>query len=1380
MAYLGHRPAVGENNSFRILDDISSYVLTFDGSSASAVSLSNETIIMTDDKHRYITGQRVTYSNGGGGDITGLTNGQAYFVINHSSTEIKLASSASNALAGTAVDLTGLGTGSSHTLTLAFDGVNTKFVPTFGNGLHDALIKRAAQLVISLNGIIQQPHDTATPTTGFGVDALGNIIFSNPPISTDIFWAHVLASNTVTFDSSDNDVDTFTGDGSTTSFTLSKVPPDNRNILVTIDGVVQYPSDAANIRSYNVSENVMTFVSAPGNGTVIQVRHIGYAGASAGGGGGGVTGFYGRTGNVSLQSTDNIVANNATFYGNVSIAQTLTYEDVTNVDAVGLITARSGIKDQTLTAGHVVFAGTGGRLSGEADLFYDASNNRLGIGSATPAEKLDVAGNIKLGSNGVKLSGDEVIGGGYPLKLSTDSGYVHIGPYNTSFAHFVTDRGKYYFNKRLVIDEGIISSYNEDLIFKTDNDSEERVRIKNDDGSVGIGTTVMGAGGRSLTLAGTTNATITIRSGTNNNGNIYFADGTTGSAQYMGMIEYNQQHNRMSFHTNGDTSNPRLRITSSGAVGINTTVDAATQLQVQTDATGTTAGGNIVARFQSNGSGRDATIQLSDNVAHSATISMLSSALIFKQSGTETLHIKSNGRVGINTDNPNAQLDVYKTGTGTVVDTIITRTSGGGAFAVQCSDVAAANPVWALRTYSSEDLVLSPGGHADVNEKVRIKADTGYVGIGTDNPTYVLHTFNDGVVGSAENSRKYNGRFTTFTPNRLNLDIYDRRWQDTQTHGWTGTEKRIEYNVDDNATKRMWISFFNPSSTTPNNVIRFGEQEDTEWMRIYDGKVGIGQPTPATTLEIKSDANAQTTATIPTLRITNDDGSASIDDITGSVEFFTEDTSDPNHISAFMRNISETNAGVNYSLIFGTKSSNITGDATEKLRIRSDGNVGIGTDNPTQLLTLARSSAGQSEFGLRFQYVNETGPTQTSSGLLVGSYGLKLKNYNSNRNFLFETGSVGIGTDNPNMALHVLSTSDDVARFQSTNSGNGTAITLDHIGGSPADNDIVGKIVFNGQDDALNSTTYADIRCITSDVSDGSETAHLDFSTRGLGSFNSILRLNHRSTASAPSYTADDHNGIILDVHNTGNPYPRYMNFIAKSAGNTDSNIDFWTETVGGSPIDRLRIDNEGSLRTMNKGGYWQITAIHNGSGSGNWHSGTAAQRIYPNYIDNNTGYAEFYMTFHPTTSYSGYSSPTLIIRGGNYLQTTGEIAISYNGRTNSPTSGVFRALHAQYQWMIYNDGDGDAYSGMRSIDRYTQNKTSAFVDDTTHSIDYVHSLDSRYGTNTEPIIDQRSYIKIKINGVGSNNAIQGHTIFCKFVCYTGGDKEWTAYMQYN
>ena len=429
MAYLGHKPAVGENNSFRILDDISSYVLTFDGSSASVVSLSNETITMTDDKHRYITGQRVTYSNGGGGNITGLTNGQAYFVINHSSTEIKLASSASNALTGTAINLTGLGTGSSHTLTLAFDGVNTKFVPTFGNGLHDTLIKRAAQLVISLNGIIQQPHDTATPTTGFGVDSLGNIIFSKAPVSTDIFWAHVLASNIVTFDSSDNDVDTFTGNGSTSSFTLSKVPPDNRNILVTIDGVVQYPSDAANIRSYSVSENVMSFTAPPGNGTVIQVRHIGYAGPSAGGGGG-VTGFYGRIGNVSLQSTDNIVANNATFSGNVSIAQTLTYEDVTSVDAVGIITAREGIFIPDLKELKI------GNTSSSPDLkLYHDNNGDSYISNATGHLTIrnNTSGKIinlqpKSGANGIiaRYEGAAELYHNGNLRFETRSGGVKI------------------------------------------------------------------------------------------------------------------------------------------------------------------------------------------------------------------------------------------------------------------------------------------------------------------------------------------------------------------------------------------------------------------------------------------------------------------------------------------------------------------------------------------------------------------------------------------------------------------------------------------------------------------------------------------------------------------------------------------------------------------------------------------------------------------------------------------------------------------------------------------------------------------------------------------------------------------------------------------
>ena len=106
------------------------------------------------------------------------------------------------------------------------------------------------------------------------------------------------------------------------------------------------------------------------------------------------------------------------------------------------------------------------------------------------------------------------------------------------------------------------------------------------------------------------------------------------------------------------------------------------------------------------------------------------------------------------------------------------------------------------------------------------------------------------------------------------------------------------------------------------------------------------------------------------------------------------------------------------------------------------------------------------------------------------------------------SGRVGVGTSTPNMSLHVLSSSDDVARLQSTSASNGPALTLDHIGASPADGDIIGKVVFNGEDDGANSTTYADIRAISTDVSNGSEDGDITFGTRAAGTYAERLRIN--------------------------------------------------------------------------------------------------------------------------------------------------------------------------------------------------------------------------------------------------------------------------------
>ena len=433
MGYYGYQPATGDNNNFKVLDDISSYTLTFDGSSAGVVSVANDTLTFND--HRFVQGQRVTYGKGSGGTvITGLTDATAYFVIRVDKNTIKLATNASNAASATAINLTGLGAGTVHTLNLAFDGVNTKFKATYENGAMGK-ISRAGQLSISINGVLQQPINSNVPTSGFGIDTDSVIILSTAPVSSDTFWGQCFASNTVTFDITDNVVDTYTGDGSKTQFALSKDPLNNENILVTIDGVVQYPSTGTTSRAYTLNANVLTFTAAPGNNTDIQIRHIGFAAGNAtGGGSGGVTGFYGRGGNVQLASTDNILGNDAvisnnlsvagitTLSGNVSIGGTLTYEDVKNVDSVGIITARTGVRITTgglvVTAGDISIGGgsTVGPISGIVTYYGDGSELTGVVGGKFRGYTAGIGTEQSVGINTTNLDDNDLTGIGNSFK----------------------------------------------------------------------------------------------------------------------------------------------------------------------------------------------------------------------------------------------------------------------------------------------------------------------------------------------------------------------------------------------------------------------------------------------------------------------------------------------------------------------------------------------------------------------------------------------------------------------------------------------------------------------------------------------------------------------------------------------------------------------------------------------------------------------------------------------------------------------------------------------------------------------------------------------------------------------------------------------------
>ncbi len=66
---------------------------------------------------------------------------------------------------------------------------------------------------------------------------------------------------------------------------------------------------------------------------------------------------------------------------------------------------------------------------------------------------------------------------------------------------------------------------------------------------------------------------MTIYSGTSGEGNIVFADGTTGSQQYRGVLRYDHSDDSMRFYVNGGTES--IRIKSDGSVGIGITAPTA-------------------------------------------------------------------------------------------------------------------------------------------------------------------------------------------------------------------------------------------------------------------------------------------------------------------------------------------------------------------------------------------------------------------------------------------------------------------------------------------------------------------------------------------------------------------------------------------------------------------------------------------------------------------------------------------------------------------------------------------------------------------------------------------------------------------------------------
>ena len=93
--------------------------------------------------------------------------------------------------------------------------------------------------------------------------------------------------------------------------------------------------------------------------------------------------------------TGNIIAATAEFSGNVTIGGTLTVEDKTNVDSIGLITARTGVR---VTAGGIDVTAGVSTFNGSVDI-----NNSVGVVGGLTADSLTISG-VTTGINAAGIS----------------------------------------------------------------------------------------------------------------------------------------------------------------------------------------------------------------------------------------------------------------------------------------------------------------------------------------------------------------------------------------------------------------------------------------------------------------------------------------------------------------------------------------------------------------------------------------------------------------------------------------------------------------------------------------------------------------------------------------------------------------------------------------------------------------------------------------------------------------------------------------------------------------------------------------------------------------------------------------------------------------
>jgi len=383
-------------------------------------------------------------------------------------------------------------------------------------------------------------------------------------------------------------------DGSDTTFTCAisgtTITPGQENVFIYLDGVFQDPGSS---KAYTISGSTITFTEAPANGTVFtgyvagegaylddgtvstakldddavtaskldddgtgfQVGDLGVGGSLTSGDKLTVTGRLRASGGIIGDITGDVTGN---VTGNTSgTAATVTGAAQSNITSVGTLSSltTSGSAGSAYVGSFTNTSATGWGLfvkggadnadytlrvqdKDAADLLSVKAGGRVGVLTNDPSHtmvlKTDSGGSTNVLKIEEKDSTDAIVqlsfGGDY------DEGSIHVYNGGTSKINLRGNGASYINGGALGIGTASPSDYST---------SADNLVVKNDDHSG-----------------------ITIVAPTNKSSNLFFADGTSGSEQYRGFIQYDHGNNLTDAMSIGAGGAERVRIESDGNVGL--------------------------------------------------------------------------------------------------------------------------------------------------------------------------------------------------------------------------------------------------------------------------------------------------------------------------------------------------------------------------------------------------------------------------------------------------------------------------------------------------------------------------------------------------------------------------------------------------------------------------------------------------------------------------------------------------------------------------------------------------------------------------------------------------------------------------------------------